>query len=124
MDAISNLSHGALGLCLAAALTMASSTASAEPAAGQGVGTYTCGEAAQGVRRDRQLDLIYFSWAQGWMTGWNLAQMNANQPTADLNARPLADQRDFIKVYCALHPEGLYMDAVRQLYLSIMSDRK
>ena len=61
--------------------------AKAEPAAGQGLGTYTCGEAAQASRANRNTDLLYFSWAQGWMTGWNLAQMNANQPTVDLAAR-------------------------------------
>jgi hypothetical protein len=106
------------------ALASAVPASSAERAAGQGVGTYTCGEAAQAIRRDRQLDLLYFSWAQGWMTGWNLAQMNANQPTADLNSRSLADQRDFLRAYCALHPSGLYMDAVRQLYLSIVAGGK
>jgi hypothetical protein len=110
-----------LALGLAAA---APAVASAEPAAGQGLGTYTCGEAAQAIRHDRQLDLLYFSWAQGWMTGWNVAQMNANQPTADLNSRSLEDQRDFVKAYCALHPSGLYMDAVHQLYLSIATGGK
>jgi len=116
--------RGVMALCVAATLGLASFPSFAEPAAGQGVGTYTCGEQAQAVRRDRQLDLLYFSWAQGWMTGWNLSQMNANQPTADLNSRSLADQRDFIRAYCILHPSGLYMDAVHQLYLSIQSGRK
>jgi hypothetical protein len=98
--------------------------AAADAAAGQGVGTYTCAEAVQAVRRDRQLDLIYFSWAQGWMTGWNLARMNEDKPTADLNSRPLADQRSFIKVYCEQNPQGLYMDAVHELYESIRSSRR
>jgi hypothetical protein len=53
------------------------------------------------------------------MTGWNLAQMNADQPTVDLNTKVLSDQRAFIKTYCAAHPTGLYMDAARQLYLSM-----
>jgi hypothetical protein len=105
---------------LAAAIALAPvSAAFAEPAAGLGVGTYTCAEAARAVRNDKELDLIYFSWAQGWMTGWNLAQMNAELPTVDLNARSLPDQRAFIKSYCASHGDGLYMDAVHQLYLSM-----
>ena len=35
--------------------------ATAEPAAGQGLGTYTCGEAAQASRANRSTDLLYFS---------------------------------------------------------------
>jgi hypothetical protein len=99
-----------------AAITAIAAPANAEPAAGQGVGTYTCAEAAKAVRKDRSLDLLYFSWAQGWMTGWNLAQMNIAAPTVDLTARSLDDQQAFIKSYCVLHPDGLYMDAVHQLY--------
>ena len=45
--------------------------------------------------------------------------MNANQPTVDLAARSLDSQRAFIKSYCAQHPDGLYMDAVHQLYVSL-----
>jgi hypothetical protein len=104
---------------IAALALLAAAAAHAEPAAGLGVGTYTCAEQAKAVRGDRELDLLYFSWAQGWMTGWNLAQMNADQPTVDLNTKVLSDQRAFIKTYCANHPAGLYMDAVRQLYLSM-----
>jgi hypothetical protein len=102
-----------------AAITAVAAPASAEPAAGQGVGTYTCAEAAKALRKDRSLDLLYFSWAQGWMTGWNLAQMNVAAPTVDLSARSLDDQRAFIKSYCVLHPDGLYMDAVHQLYMAM-----
>jgi hypothetical protein len=102
-------------VCAALALAVAA-PALAEPAAGQGVGTYTCSEASRAIRGDHSLDLLYFSWAQGWMTGWNLAQMNANLPTVDLTALSLENQRAFIKAYCAQHSNGLYMDAVYKLY--------
>lgn len=103
------------GWCAALALTLAA-PALAEPIAGQGVGTYSCAEAARAIRGDHSLELLYFSWAQGWMTGWNLAQMNANLPTVDLTALSLENQRAFIKAYCAEHSTGLYMDAVHKLY--------
>ena len=112
----------ALGAALALALAIA--PARAEPAAGLGLGTYTCGEAAEAVRADPDLDLLYFSWAQGWMTGWNLAQMGADLPAVDLNGRSLPTQRGFIKNYCAQHPDRLYMDAVRALYLSMKSGER
>ncbi len=108
------------GGCAAFVLTFAA-PALAEPAAGQGVGTYTCAEASRAIRADRSLDLLYFSWAQGWMTGWNLAQMNANLPTVDLTALSLENQRAFIKAYCVQHTNGLYMDAVYKLYQAMKS---
>ena len=108
-----------MGLAAAVAVVATAAPVGAEPAAGQGVGTYTCAEAARAVRKDRSLDLLYFSWAQGWMTGWNLAQMNVAAPTVDLTARSLDDQQAYIKSYCVLHPDGLYMDAVHQLYTAM-----
>ena len=106
------------------AAIIVSAPVAAEPAAGFGVGTYTCAEAAKAVRGDRELDLLYFSWAQGWMTGWNLAQMNASLPTVDLNTLSVTNQRTFIKTYCALHANGLYMDAVHNLYESMRAGGK
>jgi len=103
------------GWCAVLALALAA-PALAEPAAGQGVGTYTCAEAGRAIRGDHSLDLLYFSWAQGWMTGWNLSQMNLNLPTVDLTALSLENQRAFIKAYCAQHADGLYMDGVYKLY--------
>jgi len=108
------------GWCAAIVLTLAA-PALAEPAAGQGVGTYTCAEASRAIRGDHSLDLLYFSWAQGSMTGWNLAQMNANLPTVDLTALSLENQRAFVKAYCAQHTNGLYMDAVYKLYQAMKS---
>ncbi len=114
---------GLLGVGVALALTFAA-PALAEPAAGQGVGTYTCAEAGRAVRGDHNLDLLYFSWAQGWMTGWNLAQMNANLPTVDLTALSLENQRSFIKAYCAQHADGLYMDGVYKLYQAMKTSKE
>jgi hypothetical protein len=106
------------------ALLLAAAPAAAEPAAGQGVGAYTCAEAARAARDDHQLDLIYFSWAQGWMTGWNLAQLDQHQPTADMTALSLPDQRAFLENYCARHADGLYMEAVYKLYQAMKPSGK
>jgi hypothetical protein len=106
------------------ALLLAAAPAAAEPAAGQGVGAYTCAEAARAARDDHQLDLIYFSGAQGWMTGWNLAQLDQHQPTADMTALSLPDQRAFLENYCARHADGLYMEAVYKLYQAMKPSGK
>lgn len=86
---------------------------------GEGVGTYNCAEFARAARDDPSRETLYFSWAQGWMTAWNLARMDAAKATADLKARPVADQQAFLRAYCAKHPSALYMEAVSRLYLSL-----
>ena len=117
-----HLTH--VGALAALTILSAAGPAAAQRAAGLGVGTYKCGEAAKAVRGDAELELMYFSWAQGWMTGWNLAQLNASLPIVDLNTEDVSEQRAFIKTYCANHPNSLYMDAARQLYESMRTLEK
>lgn len=111
-------SLAAAGMLAAMAAT---SAARAEPALGQGVGTYTCAEFIRDARATRDGDVLYFSWAQGWMTGWNLAEMNASKPTVDLALLSITEQRTYVRGYCRDHPAGMYMDAVHQLYESLRS---
>jgi hypothetical protein len=93
-------------------------SAAAEPAVGEGVGTYTCAEYVRASAADASRELLYFSWAQGWMSGWNLAQMDQKKPAQDLASRPVDDQRSFLKTWCGLHPAELYMKAVYYLYVT------
>ena len=93
--------------------------ARAESAAAEGVGTYACSEFARVQLHDQSLATLYFSWAQGWMTGWNLAEMDAAKPSRDLNARSVGDEQAFLKSYCAAHPKALYMEAVYRLFSSL-----
>ena len=110
----------------AAALAMAAIPAAgaAEPAAGEGVGTYTCAEFQRASKADESREMLYFSWAQGWMTAWNLAQMDASKPFADLSTPPIDDQRAFIRTYCSQHGASLYMEAVYRLYASMKTSAR
>jgi hypothetical protein len=100
-------------------LLLAGSPAAAEPAVGAGVGTYSCQEFTRASAGDEERELLYFSWAQGWMTAWNLEQVQAGKPTRDLSAPSIADQRGFLSKWCAVHPTELYMKGVYELYLSL-----
>ena len=92
-------------------------SAAAEPAGRRGRHLYL-----RRIRRasaaDASRELLYFSWAQGWMSGWNLAQMDQKKPAQDLVSRPVDDQRSFLKTWCGLHPAELYMKAVYYLYVT------
>ena len=53
----------------------------AEPTAAKGVGVATCTEFAEKYKADPNLaETIYFSWAQGFMSGWNYKLLYLNQP--------------------------------------------
>ncbi len=104
---------------LAAGALLVPPAARAESATGEGVGTYACSEFARVQLRDKSLATLYFSWAQGWMTGWNLAEMDAAKPSRDLKARSVDDEQAFLKSYCAAHPKALYMEAVYRLFFSL-----
>jgi hypothetical protein len=102
-------------LCLAAP----ASAQKTEPAVGEGVGTYSCAECLRAAKADPSRDMLYYSWAQGWMTGWNLALMDAHQPTKDLWTADGSDQRAFLIAYCQAHPKALYMEAAYKLRASL-----
>jgi len=90
-----------------------------EPAVGEGVGTYACSEYLRATKADPSKDMLYYSWAQGWMTGWNLALMDQHKPTADLWTPDGSDQRAFLLAYCKAHPTALFMEAVYKLRASL-----
>ncbi|HXQ09822.1 MAG TPA: hypothetical protein VN805_02365 [Caulobacteraceae bacterium] len=100
-------------------LLLAGSPATAEPAVGAGVGTYSCNEFTRASAADEQRELLYFSWARGWMTAWDLDQMQAGRPTRDLSQPSVPDQRAFLSKWCASHPRELYMKGVYELYLTL-----
>ena len=107
------------GALVMGALLLAGSPAAAEPAVGAGVGTYSCSEFTRASASDEARELLYFSWAQGWMTAWDLDQMQAGKPTRDLSRPSVPDQRAFLSKWCASHPAELYMKGVYELYLTL-----
>jgi hypothetical protein len=67
------------------------------------------------------LENFYFSWAQGYMSGLNVAVSRgvANSRTADLNAMPAAAQMRFIRDFCEHDPLKRYSAAVEALLTRI-----
>lgn len=108
------------GFILGLALTLSATSAwsSEPPYIARGMGTRTCGEFAQEYKRDPKfIELTYFCWAQGFMTGMNIAL------AADLNKyRSLGQDTDTqmssIRAYCDKHPLASYQDAVLELFTS------
>jgi hypothetical protein len=79
-----------------------------------GIGAKTCAGFAEEYRQDPDhWEIIYFSWAQGWMSGVNTANI---QTARNVNSVPVPDQKMYLRRYCDEHPSDNYVDAVVQLF--------
>lgn len=98
---------------------VAASAFAEEPEAGRGAGTSTCGEFADAYKRNPAMEVLFFTWAQGYMSGWNIASMHeGNQPFA-LNAWNDEQQMSHIRYYCDAHPLQHYLLAVHDLMITM-----
>jgi hypothetical protein len=95
---------------------------------GEGAGNQTCGDFAEMYRvNTRAAEGVYFSWAEGFMTGWNIALMPKGEdvpPSVNLKAVPIEQQRQHIRDYCDEHPLTQYAQAVADLYAWIGAEAK
>jgi len=87
-----------------------------------GAGASTCGEFGQYYRKQPDFfEAIYFSWAQGYMSGFNAHRQAQGKPMFDLLPPNMKskEQESFIRDYCDTHPLAPYSQAVISLYLEI-----
>jgi hypothetical protein len=91
-----------------------------EATVASGIGTETCGKFAEDYRRSpAKVEAVYFTWAQGFMTGRNVALAMSNQSTHDLHVSSTISQRASIRSYCDAHPLNFYFIAVLDLFESL-----
>jgi hypothetical protein len=88
----------------------------ADPTAAAGVGVGSCSEFARKYKEDPDLaETVYFSWAQGFMSGWNYDLLNSKQPIYDLSSQTMQQQQFFIRNYCNQHPLATFSEAVFEI---------
>jgi hypothetical protein len=87
-----------------------------QPEAGMmGAGSSTCADYLQAYRRDpASANDLYFGWAQGFMSGQNVA--HDKNPMHNLNALPVSTQLDFLKRFCEQKPTALFALAAQYLF--------
>ncbi|MGB8630218.1 MAG: hypothetical protein WCD69_12635 [Xanthobacteraceae bacterium] len=77
-----------------------------------GVGTETCAQfAREYMKNPEQTDLVFFSWAQGYMSAIN----DFISPKKVLNSMPTFEQRVRVHDYCQQHPSDRYAQAIPPL---------
>ena len=90
----------------------------ADPVAAKGVGVTTCAEFLQKYRADPELaETVYFSWAQGFMSGWNFELLNLKRPIRDLSSQSMEQQQ--VRSYCSQRPSATFSEAALKLYLTL-----
>jgi hypothetical protein len=122
-------SVASLLLCLNAASFGTTVAADADEAALQvGAGTRSCAQFERDYSENPEFfELVYFSWAQGYLSGFWIAASSKNpDPTHDLmpQGRGESWQRSFIREYCQEHPLSPYSEAVATLNLELAKSQK
>ena len=106
---------GAVALCLVHA---PSATAQHEVL---GIGGNTCAQfASDYLEAPDAWELLYYSWAGGFLTGLDLgvAAATGSSNSSQLASISLDDQLQYLRRYCAENPDAIYRDAVYSLYLT------
>ena len=114
-----------VALCLGF-LALSSPVTAAEQYQSMGAGTRSCAVFARTYKdKPNTADMIYFSWAQGYMSGVNLAAgiNNKDYRPANLNAMTVAAQQRFIRDFCERNPLKDFREAVDTLLGNIRSSK-
>jgi hypothetical protein len=93
-----------------------------EEIVGTGVGNHSCAQFAKFYRTNPSptvTELTFFSWAQGFMTGWNVGLSGQKDFTINLSDMKVEDQKKYLRDYCDKHPLKNYMDGVTALMAQI-----
>jgi hypothetical protein len=80
-------------------------------AAGGGVGIYPCAEFTK-ARETPDLEALFFTWAQGFLTGWNMGVSDDTGLSVELSKLSRDEQKQFIREYCEANPTKRYLQGV------------
>ena len=93
----------------------------AEKAAWSGSGTMSCAEVTGALQQHPEDENLFFSWAQGFMSGLNTDLLKHGE--TDLNGLSLDAQKQFVRSYCKENPRNAYFAAVFKLFDKMRRDQ-
>lgn len=108
---------------LAALFVVAAGPASALPI--EGAGTAKCSDFLKIYQNSSNPDdvLVFLSWAQGYMSGLNAADMRTGGNGRDLASISTDDEQQFLHDYCTEHPGDDIASATIGLYKQMRAPR-
>jgi hypothetical protein len=83
-------------------------------AAGGGVGIYLCAEFTR-LREKPEVADLFFTWAEGFLTGWNMGVPDDSGLSVELSELSRDEQKQFIRDYCNANPTKRYLEGVTAL---------
>jgi hypothetical protein len=92
-------------------------------AAGGGVGVTPCSEFNQS-REKPEIEAMFFSWTEGYLTGWNLGLPQASQEHAELSLMPRSEQMEFLRKWCEANPSKRYVEGATALFVRLKAPAK
>jgi hypothetical protein len=105
-------------IALALEIILIQPTSSKADYAFPGMGATSCGKVAQDYQRDpNEIEKVMMTWAQGFMSGANLSEMQHGGQYRDLQAMTLEAQESLLRNYCDEHPMAEFIKAAIELYL-------
>jgi hypothetical protein len=106
-------------LIAAAAIAATVTAAEARPVyAYQGFGTETCQQFNRFATNKSWVSESH-SWAQGFISGMNMAANVNHEDGKDLNSLTVTEQTKILIADCKAHPGDRFMSAVHDLYISL-----
>jgi hypothetical protein len=81
----------------------------------QGPGAASCADFAKMYQADPSIEMIFYTWAQGYMSAINMSIMADKRPAREL-AGEMVDQKRVLRTYCANNPLKNYMDGVLEFF--------
>jgi hypothetical protein len=81
-----------------------------------GIGAATCAEFAAAYKQTPELtEAVYYTWAQGFMTGQNSIAFKNKEKVFDFEHLNQNDQKFFLRSFCDQHPLAIFVQAVLDL---------
>lgn len=84
-----------------------------------GAGVSTCAEVTAYVNDHPDKAIMFFSWAQGFMSGLNVQKSLTRQKSHDLGTLSTSDQQERLKSVCEQNPTASYGSIVLAFYNSL-----
>jgi hypothetical protein len=92
-------------------------------AVGGGVGIYPCSEFTKALENP-DLEAVFFTWAEGFLTGWNMGLPNDSGFRVDMSGLSRDEQKRFMRNYCKASPTKRYLEGVTALMSRLRTTKK
>jgi hypothetical protein len=84
---------------------------------------YSCAEIARVRKTAPGIDSAFFTWARGFISGWNGASKDKPVLQVDPAEMELDEQQKFIRAFCDENPSKFYLEGVLKLMAKLKYEK-